>query len=184
MQKEILRWRPQREVFFYLSLDLNIDENLEDWEAFSKYLFQIEANEIYGLLKEQVHPYDTLSFYFETKEELDRVIEKLERIFHDEIEIYSDEAHRCEGECGDIEVIDNVGYQDGWFFCDSCEQSYYPGYFSKKEIREEIQEIDERIELQEPLRKSNWHFYIRKIKRSCRYYDIDDPEWINLDYYF
>ena len=184
LQKEILRWRPQREVFFYLSLDLNIDENLEDWEAFSKYLFQIEANEIYGLLKEQVHPYDTLSFYFETKEELDRVIEKLERIFHDEIEIYSDEAHRCEGECGDIEVIDNVGYQDGWFFCDSCEQSYYPGYFSKKEIREEIQEIDERIELQEPLRKSNWHFYIRKIKRSCRYYDIDDPEWINLDYYF
>ena len=81
-----------------MSLQLDIDEKLEDWKAFSKYLFQIEANEIYELLKDQVHPYDTLTFYFETKEELDTVIEKLEQIFHDEIDIYYDTACRCEGE--------------------------------------------------------------------------------------
>ena len=67
---------------------------------------------------------------------------------------------------------------------DSCERFYYPGYFSKEELREETQEIDERIELQEPLRKSNWHFYIQKIKRSCRYHEIDYPDWINLDYHY
>ena len=72
------------------------------------------------------------------------------------------------------------------FFCDSCERFYYPGYFSKEELQEEreLEEIDERIELQEPLRKSNWHFYIRKIKRSCRYHEIDYPDWIHLDYHF
>ena len=184
LQKEILRWRPNREIFFYLSFDLDSDENIEDWEAFAKYLYQIKAIEIYELLKDHVHPYDILAFYFETQEELDRGIEKLEQTFYDDIDIYYDEATRCEGECADIEVIDNIGYQDGWFFCDSCERSYYPGFFTKKELQKEIQLIDERLELVESFKKSNWHFYIRKIKRSCHYHEIDYPEWIDLDYYF
>jgi hypothetical protein len=184
LQQKILLWRPEREIFFYLSLELSVNENIADWEAFAKYLYQIEAIEIYELLKDHVHPYDTLAFYFETQEELDMVIEKLEQIFHDDIDIYYDKASRCEGECADIEVIDNVGYQNGWFFCDSCEQSYYPRFFAKEELQKEIQLIDELIELQKPLKKSNWHFYIRKMKRSCRYHEIDYPEWIDLDYHF
>ena len=184
LQKEILLWRPHREVFFYLSLTLSIDEKMEDWRVFSKYLYQIEAIELYELLKDHVHPYDILAFYFETREELDRAIEMLEQTFHDDIYLYCDEASRCEGQCADIEVIDDVGYLDGWFFCDSCAQFYYPGFFPIEELQKEIELIDERIELEEPLKKYNWHFYIRKIKRSCRYHEIDYPEWINLDYHF
>ncbi|KAA9023927.1 hypothetical protein [Niallia endozanthoxylica] len=155
-------WRPQREVFCYLSLQFNIEEKVEDGEAFAKYLCQIEAIEIYELLKEHIHPYDTLAFYFETREELVRIIEKLEQTFHDEIDIYDDETYRCEGQCADIEAISNINYQDGWFFCNSCEKSYYLGFFSAEELQKEMGLIDERLELQEPLKKSNWHFYIRK----------------------
>jgi hypothetical protein len=148
LQDKLLRWRPKHEVYYYLSLELSCEDNdgvINDWDTFAKYLYHIQALELYEMLKDQVHPYDILAFYFKTEEELDAAIQKLEQTFHDDIYIYSDKAYRCEGECADIEVIANIDIddQDGWFFCDSCLVSYYPGFFTIEELQKEIQVQDE-----------------------------------------
>ncbi|WP_338452598.1 hypothetical protein R4Z09_12405 [Niallia oryzisoli] len=64
----------------------------------------------------------------------------LDQTFQDEVEIYYYKSYRCEGECADIEVIDDVKLEDrdGWLFCDARESFYYPGFFSKEELNKEI----------------------------------------------
>lgn len=183
LQKKILQWRPEREVYFYLSLELieyEFDKVIYDWTDLSKYLFQIDSIELYELLKNHVHPYDSLAFYFETEADLNLAVQKIEQTFHDDIDIYSDKAFRCEGECADIELgdISNLDLHDSWLFCDSCESFYYPGCYSIEELQNEIQRCDRKLEDYDKLSVSD--FYLRKIKRSCRYHDVEFPEWLDL----
>ena len=191
IQKEILNWRPERERYFYLSIDSllqNAEINIPNWLEFAKYLYEIKAVNLFFLLKDNVHPYDELSFFFESESHLGEVLQEIEMIFGKDLmeDLYVDEAYICEGECHDYEVIDDVDMdaQNGWFFCYSCGDQYYPGYFTKEELLKEInQNNDGDIQLKYS-KTSFWHFYIRKIKRSCRYHDIDFPDWIDYEYDF
>lgn len=189
LQKDILVWRPARETYYYLSMGylLEIAEiKIHDWTDFSKYLYEIKADRLFFLLKDNVHPYDELAFYFEDKSQLDEVIQEIGIVFGEDLmeDVSYYEAYICEGECHDYEVIDDVDIQaqNGWFFCCSCEDSYYPGYFSKEVLMEDLC-LDNVQDIQLKYSKTpNWHYYIRKIKRSCRYHDIDFPDWIEFNY--
>ncbi|WP_338452577.1 hypothetical protein R4Z09_12280 [Niallia oryzisoli] len=179
LQEKMLHWRPEnREVFFYLSVEIcddDMKEEIKDSYDFLTYLNLKDHPEIFDLLKDHVHPYDIIAYYFETEEELVEVVKKLEETFRKEMEIYYDKAYQCEGECADIEVIDNVTLidTDGWFFCCSCESQFYPGFYSKEELEKEIQECNKILESRDRLGYST--FYLRKIQRSCRYHHREYP---------
>ena len=144
-------------------------------EEFVAFLTSIQENEFASLLKDHVHPYDEMAFYFDTEEEADKISGILNEKFGVDIadSIYIDKAYLCEGECHDIEPIANINmdYLDGWFFCDSC-QSYFPGFFTKEELLQEIQLYEN-----QPTRSE---FYTRKVKRSCRYHDVELPDWVQI----
>jgi hypothetical protein len=191
LQRDILNWRPERETYYYLSiasLSENAEINITNWFEFSKYLYEIKAVNLFILLKDNVHPYDELAFYFESESHLDEVLQEIEVVFGKDSkeDIYFDEAYICEGECHDYEVISDISIetQNGWCFCYSCEEQFYPGFFSKEELLQEINQNNE-ADIQLKYSKTTyWHFYIRKVKRSCRYLDIGFPDWIDFEYEF
>lgn len=72
--------------------------------------------------------------------------------------------------------------QDDWIFCDNCEHLFYPGLFSKEKLQTEINFFNKWKNLKTFSKEKRWPYYLRKIKRSCRFHLIDYPEWINLNY--
>jgi len=178
LQRKILEWRPERDVYYYFSFEVDhplLEKKYMLGEDFIAFLMGIQEFELYDMLKDHAHPYDEKAFYFDTEEEAENVRRKLKEKFGEDIEdsIYIDKAYLCDGECYDIEVIDNInmGDLDGWFFCDSC-QDYYPGFFTKEELLEEVQLYEDH-----PIKNE---YYKRKIKRSCRYHDVELPGWVYL----
>jgi hypothetical protein len=175
LQRKILKWRPERDVYYYMSFQLNHPLLENRWmlgEEFVAFLTSIQENEFANLLKDHVHPYDEMAFYFDTQEEAEKISRILDEKFGVDLDsIYIDKAYLCEGECYDIEPVDNINMDklDGWFFCDSCE-SYFPGFFAKEELLQEIKLYET-----QPTRNE---FYTRKIKRSCRYHDLGLPDWV------
>jgi len=182
LQKEILNWRPERHTYYYLSIHNDFDE----WEHFSLHLKEINAVKLYFLLNENVHPYDILAFYFETESHLHAVLDELKAVFGEEFvqeSVYYSPAYICEGECHDYEDIENVNMNElnGWFYCCSCEM-YLPGYFTREELLAELTNATTDDSYLERKRKSLYYeFYIRKVKRSCRYHNVEFPDWVNIE---
>ncbi|UCZ54947.1 hypothetical protein LGQ02_09455 [Bacillus shivajii] len=73
---------------------------------------------------------------------------------------------------------------DDALFCEKCKQAYYPGIFSEGELKREMEQYNNLKGLQAHSRKKDWPYFLRKIKRSCRYHDIPFPDWIDLNYEF
>ena len=188
LQKQMLKWRPKREFLYYLSFKLNQDtfeEGIMDWKRFSNLLKVMGLNDLYSRLNDHIYSKYDPSFYFKTKEELHTVLLTLNQHFHDEIiEIHTHQVHICNGCHSNRIVIKDVQSinQDSWFYCDSCEPFYYPGFFSKDELKEEIHLHDKWRNLKKNSKKDYWPYYLRKIKRSCRFHEIDYPDWIELNY--
>ncbi|WP_088006077.1 hypothetical protein [Indiicoccus explosivorum] len=187
LQKQILDWRPERQAVYYLPLDelpAGSDGRFRNWRHFADHLYGIKAVNLFFLLKDNVHPYDEMVFWFEDEAYLAEVYEELARVFGDgtvkDLEAF--EAYRCEGSCGDYVVIEDIDREalDGWFYCWICEESYCPGFFSEEELLEEIKKVDAAESIQEMCqRRSNWFSYIPKIKRSCRRHSVAFPDWID-----
>lgn len=176
LHRKILKWRPERDVYYYMSFQIDHPLLEKRWmlgEEFIAFLTSIQENELANLLNDHVHPYDEMAFYFDTEEEAEKISKVLNEKFGVDMaeSIYIAEAYLCEGECHDIEAIENINmdHLDGWFFCDSC-QSYFPGFFAKEELLQEIQLYET-----QPTRND---FYTRKIKRSCLYHDLIFPDWV------
>ncbi|KGR73543.1 hypothetical protein [Ureibacillus manganicus] len=192
LQNKILHWRPERKIYYYLSVDVYLDESgsqIQNWYEFAKYLYDKIAVNLFFLLKDNVHPHDNMAFYFENQSYLNEVLDEFANVFGSafvEDNIYSDEAYLCDGGCNDYEVIGNevdMDALDGWFICCSCERSDYPGFFTKVELLNELDLTDVQGDIRLKYSKTyNWYSYIRKVKRSCRYYELKFPHWIDFEY--
>lgn len=189
LQRKILDWRPdEREIYYHFSLWFKsgaFNKDIYDTEQFYTLLVQMEENDLFKELKEHQHPYDTLAFVYENQEDVDQIQYTLAQKFGNKIEdMGSSEAHLCDGGCGDYEDICDVNMNDlnGWFFCCSCSEKYLPGFFTKDDLLKEIQFMDADDNFVEHSKFDSWHYYIRKIKRSCRYHDFEFPDWIDLNY--
>jgi hypothetical protein len=187
LQKVILQWRPNRKVFFYLSFELDDQafvDRVADWHQLSKHLLLMRAHDLHLKLKKHLYSPAKLSFYFKTKRLRDSVISELNMRFQDSLnETQTDHGHFCDGKCQEqLIVSETPSYQDGWFYCHVCEQTHFPGFFSKDQLQQEIQFYDKWKNRKAASQKAAWPYFLRKVKRSCRLYEKDFPEWIELHY--
>jgi hypothetical protein len=187
LQKVILQWRPKRKVLFYLSFELDdqaFDDRVADWHQLSKHLRLIRAHDLNLKLKKHVYSPDKLSFYFKTKRMLDSVLSELNMRFHDSLsELQTDHGHFCDGKCQELLIVSETpSYQDGWFFCHVCKLNHFPGSFTKEQLQQEIQFYDKWKNRKAAFNKAEWPYFLRKVKRSCRLYELGFPEWIELHY--
>jgi hypothetical protein len=188
LQKSTLQWRPKREVFFYLSFtgyDEDARIEIATWTELSELLKVKKANTLFKILKEHVHTSNKLRFLFNSKEEFDGVVKKLKRKFKNNVvNIQHEWAYLCDGDCSKTKIIteSQAINQNGWYFCECCDQSLFPGFFSKEKLVEEIKFYDVWRNLKKQSKMPSWPFYLRKIKRSCRFHGIGYPDWIELNY--
>ena len=186
LKEKILRWKPEREVFFYLKIRFKrhaFPNVINNWFDFAELLQQIGLKKLYQSLKENVFREEEMAFYFFNDKKFNNVLKELRQYFNeDQIQLYMSEAYRCHG-CGEVKSVKARNTKrKGWFFCDSCAKPYDPGFFTKKELLNEIKLCDQDDDFLKRSELPNWHYYIRKIKRSCRYHHIDYPDWIELAY--
>jgi hypothetical protein len=121
-----------------------------------------------------------MTFSFETQGILVKVLQELHSAFNENIiHTHVKKSVICDG-CGDILVRGNLKKEIGTFFCKSCKRNYHPGVFKEKALLCEIQLCDQDHDLWKKSTNPYWKYYIKKIKRSCRYHHVDFPEWIGL----
>ena len=187
LQNSIFQWRPTRKVSYYLSFQVNneeADKEIVTWNELSEFIQKMKANTLYKNLKAHIYSPNKLSFLFATKEELTVVLKKLTRKFKSNVnKVQIGNAYVCDGDCSKTTYImeTQAVNQNGWFFCECCDQRLYPGVFPKEELIKEIKFNDSWKNLKKQSKSASWPYYLRKLKRSCRHHGVGYPDWIGLN---
>lgn len=189
LQKKIFAWRPARETYYWISSELGLygSDDIKDKGLFDKITTALYmdgyGDDLLEIVKNYAHPYhwgcnlvlksyeDALEVYEVTKPYFDKYEQDLNLI----------ESHRCEAGCGDIvsKSDDNL-FINGWFYCYTHSESGDYGIYSEIELTKEINSIAENSSDRQTIidDKADWCYpFKEKIKRSCRTYQIEIPDW-------
>jgi hypothetical protein len=85
LKEKILRWRPKREVFFYLKIKFEhgaFPEVIDTWIKFACLLKQMGLLRLYRMLKGNLYPDEEMTFYFYGYEDLNKVMKELPKHFN------------------------------------------------------------------------------------------------------
>lgn len=185
LQKQIIQWHPEHKFLYYFTFVFS-EEDMK-WTTFSDLLKEKGFVHLQTSLNHHIFSQYPPSFEFKRKWDRDQVLQQLNKLFPNELTyIRSGRSILCD-HCHWNRIYltdDQSEYQDNWYFCRACEEKYYPGTFSKEDLVQEIQFHDIWRNLKKNSKKVYWPYYLRKIKRSCRLYNLDYPDWIELNYDF
>jgi hypothetical protein len=159
-------------------------EVIDAWIKFACLFQQMGLQRLYHMLKGNMYPDEEMTFYFYGNGDLNKVMKGLQKHFKEGlIHLHVSEGYPCDG-CGDVKSAATVNTKkmNRWFFCESCAVKYFPGFFSEKELLKEIQLCDKEENLWKRANLPYWYYYIHKIKRSCRFHQMEYPDWIELGY--
>jgi hypothetical protein len=190
LQKKIFAWHPNRKTYFWISTELGLYGSNEayDQQMFQKittalYLDGYGEDILLDLIKTHAHPFHLgCNLVFDCYEDALAVFDVLKPYFEQyDLELSIRESYRCEAGCGDI--VDNGDkslFLNGFFYCYPHSESGDYGLFSENELKGEVEYYSdnesERIVLIEG--KQDWCYpFKEKIKRSCRTYQIEIPDW-------
>ncbi|MDQ0086734.1 hypothetical protein J2T12_000128 [Paenibacillus anaericanus] len=156
-------------------------EKIYDKICTSLYLDGYEDFILY-VMKNHQHPYHWgVNYVFDNAEMAAEAFEILKPVCDKHgLEISLDEAHKCEGHCGDILNASDDTYINGWFYCYSCKESEEHGVFTVQELEVEFRYYEEHEEERQVVihEHRDWCYsYKKKIKRSCRAFGIDIGLW-------
>ncbi|AOZ92278.1 hypothetical protein [Paenibacillus crassostreae] len=188
LQRCIFAWRPNRKVLYW------VDGSIEDYrvsdeqqeEIYNRictdlYLDGYEEFILYVIKNHQYPWRDRLNYVFDNEEMAQEAFEIL-KPFCDKrgVELSIVESYKCEAYCGDILEVDADTYINGWFYCYSCKGNGEHGIFTPQELEAELQYYEGNEEERQVViyERRDWCFpYKKKIKRTCREFEVEVPGW-------
>lgn len=188
LQRRIFNWRPNRKMLYWVD-GTSDDYRMSDIEQRGIYDrintdLYLDGHEdfIYYVTKHYQHPWHWgLNYVFDDAEMAQEAFEIFKPYCEKHgVDLSIIESYKCEGSCGDVLETDANTYINGWFYCYSCENSGKYGLFTLQELEGELQYYKNNEEERQVViyERMDWcYWYKKKIKRTCRAYEIGVPAW-------
>jgi hypothetical protein len=182
IQKQLLKWRPERETYYALSCYYDYDyDNADSHNIINDYLNDVAEKEGSILAENRCkrpHPFhEYFDWIFDFQWERDYWLDTLSPYFQSSslnLETYT--AHLCDGCCNDFLDIKNIhNWYDGWFYCDSCMSNKEIGELSNDGLLKYIEYYNVHTDKIESLENPNR--FRSLIRRACRIHQIEMPDW-------